>query len=150
MKKDQTPEYMRQLSGKILEINYNNQSLKMSFKATEDICHSNGTIIQGGFTTVMMDSCMAFLVMELTDFIYTPMSIDINVSFLAAGRPGKLTCQSKIIKLGKSIGFSSAELYQNEELIATASSSLKLVKIGESPKDFLKDNIAKDAKLIKA
>ena len=93
---------------------------------------------------------MAFLVMELTDFIYTPMSIDINVSFLAAGRPGKLICQSKVIKLGKSIGFSSAELYQNEELIATASSSLKLVKIGESPKDFLKDNIAKDAKLIKA
>ena len=150
MKKDQTPEYMKQLSGKILEINYKNQSLKMSFQATEDICHSNGTIIQGGFTTVMMDSCMAFLVMELTDFIYTPMSIDINVSFLAAGRPGKLTCQSKIIKLGKSIGFSSAELYQNEELIATASSSLKLVEISESPKDFLKDNIAKDAKLIKA
>ena len=36
---------------------------------------------------MMMDSCMAFLVMELTDFIYTPMSIDINVSFLAAGNP---------------------------------------------------------------
>ena len=67
MKKDNTPEYMKQLSGKVLEINFKSQSLKMSFQATEDICHSNGTIIQGGFTTVMMDSCMAFLVMELTD-----------------------------------------------------------------------------------
>ena len=107
MKKDHTPEYMKQLSGKILEINFKTQSLKMSFLATEDICHSNGTIIQGGFTTVMMDSCMAFLVMELTNFIYTPMSIDINVSFLAAGNPGALECQSKIVKLGKSIGFAS-------------------------------------------
>ena len=69
MKKDDTPEYMKQLSGKVLEINFKSQSLKMSFFATEDICHSNGTIIQGGFTTVMMDSCMAFLVMELTDFV---------------------------------------------------------------------------------
>ena len=149
MAEDNTPEYMKQLSGKVLQINFKTQSLKMSFQATEDICHSNGTIIQGGFTTVMMDSCMAFLVMELTDFIYTPMSIDINVSFLAAGRPGRLDCESKIIKLGKSIGFASAKLHQNEELIATASSSLKLVKIDGSQKDFLKDNIAKDAKIIK-
>tara|TARA_Y100000817_G_C16752418_1_gene497635 strand:+ start:251 stop:703 length:453 start_codon:yes stop_codon:yes gene_type:complete len=150
MAEDNTPEYMKQLSGKVLQINLKTQSLKMSFQATEDICHSNGTIIQGGFTTVMMDSCMAFLVMELTDFIYTPMSIDINVSFLAAGRPGRIDCESKIIKLGKSIGFASAKLHQNEELIATASSSLKLVKIDGSQKDFLKDNIAKDAKIIKA
>ena len=149
MAEDNTPEYMKQLSGKVLQINFKTQSLKMSFQATEDICHSNGTIIQGGFTTVMMDSCMAFLVMELTDFIYTPMSLDINVSFLAAGRPGRLDCESKIIKLGKSIGFASAKLHQNEELIATASSSLKLVKIDGSQKDFLKDNIAKDAKIIK-
>ena len=149
MSKDQTPEYMRQLSAKILEINYLTETLKMSFEATEDICHSKGTIIQGGFTTVMMDSCMAFLVMELTDFIYTPMSIDINVSFLAAGKPGKLYCQSKIIKLGKSIGFASAELNQEEELIAKASSSLKLIKLGE-PKDFLIENMAKEAKIIKA
>ena len=47
MKKDHTPEYMKQLSGKILEINFKTQSLKMSIQATEDICHSNGTIIQG-------------------------------------------------------------------------------------------------------
>tara|TARA_B100000575_G_C22696725_1_gene421743 strand:+ start:28 stop:480 length:453 start_codon:yes stop_codon:yes gene_type:complete len=150
MKKDNTPEYMKQLSGKVLEIDFKSQSLKMSFLATEDICHSNGTIIQGGFTTVMMDSCMAFLVMELTDFIYTPMSIDINVSFLASGGPGRLDCKSKIIKLGKSIGFATAELHQEGEIIATASSSLKLVKIEGSQKDFLKDNIAKDAKIIKS
>ena len=127
MPKDHTPEYMKQLAAKILEINYKNETLKMSFEATEDICHPNGSIIQGGFTTVMMDSCMAFLVMDLTDFIY----------------------ESKIIKLGKSIGFSSAELYQSEKIIAKASSSLKLIKLGE-PKDFLIDNMAKDAKIIKA
>ena len=57
--------------------------------------------------------------------------------------------ESKIIKLGKSIGFSSAELYQSEKIIAKASSSLKLIKLGE-PKDFLIDNLAKDAKIIKA
>jgi len=146
MSKDQTPEYMKQLAAKILEINYLTETLKMSFEATEEICHSNGTIIQGGFTTVMMDSCMAFLVMELSDFIYTPMSIDINVSFLAAGRPGKLDCNSKIIKLGKSIGFISAELFQNEKKIATASSSIKLASFPGI--NFLKDNVGKNAKIV--
>ena len=29
MKKDNTPEYMKQLSGKVLEINFKSQSLKM-------------------------------------------------------------------------------------------------------------------------
>ena len=146
MKKDQTPEYMKQLSGKILEINYKIQSLKMSFQATEDICHSNGTIIQGGFTTVMMDSWMAFLVMELTEFQKTPMSIDINVNFLSAGSPGLVIAKSKIIKLGKSIGFISAELFQNEKKIATASSSIKLASFPGI--NFLKDNVGKNAKIV--
>ena len=47
------------------------------------------------------------------------------------------------------IGFASANLHQEGEIIATASSSLKLVKIEGSQKDFLRDNIAKDAKIIK-
>ena len=38
MNKDNTPEYMKQLSGKVLEINFKSRSLKMSFLATEDIC----------------------------------------------------------------------------------------------------------------
>ena len=54
---------MKQISGKILEL-IKTQSLKMSFLATEDICHSN-ELYPGGFTTVMMDSCMAFLVMNI-------------------------------------------------------------------------------------
>lgn len=148
LKKNTTPQYMLDLGGKVLEINFKAKTLTMSFEATENICHSNGTIIQGGFTTVMMDSSMAFLVMELTEFIYTPMSIDINVSFLAAGRPGKLTCISSITKIGKSIGFTTAKLFQDDELIATASSSLKLVKLGGGGKNFIRDNIAKDAKII--
>ena len=97
MPKDHTPEYMKLLAAKILEINHKNETLKMSFEATEDICHTNGTIIQGGFTTVMMDSCMAFLVMELTDFIYTPMSIDINVSFLSAGSQESFSANQKLL-----------------------------------------------------
>ena len=40
MPKDHTPEYMKQLAAKILEINYKTETLKMSFEASEDICLS--------------------------------------------------------------------------------------------------------------
>ena len=72
-----------------MEINFKSQSLKMSFQLLKTF------VIQwddhSGWFYYGHDGFMyGFLVMELTDFIYTPMSIDINVSFLAAGRPGKL------------------------------------------------------------
>ena len=44
------------------------ESLKMSFNPDEFFCHSDGTILQGGFVTTMLDASMAFLVMQLLDF----------------------------------------------------------------------------------
>jgi len=101
--------------------------LVMQFMAKEEICHSNGTIVQGGFVTAMLDSPMAHLVIGLLDFKYNPMTLDITVNFLSAAKPGKLVCSSRVIKLGKTIGFLASELHQNEEIVATATSTVRLV-----------------------
>jgi len=57
------------------------------------------------------------------------MTLDINVSFLGPSHPGKLTGEARILKLGKSIAYLASELYQNERLVATATSTIKLVPI---------------------
>lgn len=145
-KNSSVPVYIEALKAKILKINFKDESLEMSFVPSSDYCHSNGTIIQGGFITTMLDCSMAFLVMQMTDFKKTPMSIDINVNFMSAGKPGLTIARSKIIKLGNSIGFLSAELFQDNNLIATASSSIKLAAFPGI--DFIKNNIGSDAEII--
>lgn len=146
-KNSSVPVYIEALKAKILEIDHIGESLEMSFDPSSDYCHSDGAIIQGGFITTMLDCSMAFLVMQITNFQKTPMSIDINVNFMASGSPGLTIAKSKVIKLGNSIGFVSAELFQKDNLIATASSSIKLAAFPGI--DFIKDNIGKDAKIIR-
>ena len=66
---------------------------------------------------------------RLYEFKVIPMTLDLNVSFLAPTRQGKLIAKAEVIKLGKSTAFMSSKLYQEEELVATSSSTVRLVTI---------------------
>ena len=141
------PAYLEKMNAEILELNFKTESLRMSFNPDEFFCHSDGTILQGGFVTTMLDASMAFLVMQLLDFKKVPLSIDINVNFLSSGGPKFTIAEAKVIKFGKSIAFSSAELFQEDVLIATASSSIKLKDF--ISKNWLNNTIGKNIKIIK-
>ena len=141
------PAYLEKMNAEVLEMNFKEQTLKMSFIPDEFFCHSDGTILQGGFITTMLDASMAFLVMQLVDFKKVPLSIDVNVNFLSSGGPKLTIAIARINKIGKSIAFSSADLFQNDELIATASSSIKL-KDFES-RNWIDDTIGKNVKIIR-
>jgi len=58
-------------------------SIEMEFEAKYEFTHSEGQVVQGGFVTGMLDAPMAHLLMGLFDFQVSPMTLDINVSFLA-------------------------------------------------------------------
>ena len=141
------PAYLEKMDAEVLEMNFKEQKLKMSFNPDEFFCHSDGTILQGGFITTMLDASMAFLVMQLVDFKKVPLSIDVNVNFLSSGGPKLTIAAARINKIGKSIAFSSADLFQDDELIATASSSIKL-KDFES-RNWIDDTIGKNVKIIR-
>ena len=141
------PAYLEKMDAEVLEMNFKEQKLKMSFNPDEFFCHSDGTILQGGFITTMLDASMAFLVMQLVDFKKVPLSIDVNVNFLSSGGPKLTIAVARINKIGKSIAFSSADLFQDDELIATASSSIKL-KDFES-RNRINDTIGKNVKIIR-
>ena len=141
------PAYLEKMNAEILELNFKTESLRMSFNPDEFFCHSDGTILQGGFVTTMLDASMAFLVMQLLDFKKVPLSIDINVNFLSSGGPKFTIAEAKVIKIGNSIAFSSAELFQDDVLIATASSSIKLKDF--ISKNWLNNTIGKNINIIK-
>ena len=93
------PAYLEKMEAEVLELNYKSQSLKMSFNPDEFFCHSDGTILQGGFVTTMLDASMAFLIMQILEFKKVPLSIDINVNFLASGGPKLTIAEAKVCLL---------------------------------------------------
>jgi acyl-coenzyme A thioesterase PaaI-like protein len=52
------------------------------------------------------------------------------VKYLLPCKPARLVVNAKILKMGKSIAFTSAELYQEDNLVATATATNKLLTIG--------------------
>jgi len=117
------------LGGRAIHFQSEPPELKMEFEAIPEFCHSPNQVVQGGFVTGMLDTPMAHLLIAILDKKVKAMTLDINVSFLGPSHPGKLTGEARILKLGKSIAYLASELYQNERLVATATSTIKLVPI---------------------
>ena len=107
-------------------------SIEIEFEAKYEFTHSEGQVVQGGFVTGMLDAPMAHLLMGLFDFKVSPMTLDINVSFLAPSKTGKLNCIAEVVQLGKSTAFMASKLYQDNSLVATSTSTVKLIPFSKS------------------
>ena len=122
------PKFLSILGSKDVNFDEINESINMTFDIGDDLTHSDGKIVQGGFITAMLDTSMAHLLIYKTNGEHSPLTLNINVTFLASGSPGIFTASAKIEKLGKSIVFTTASLHQQNVLIATASSTNKLIQ----------------------
>ena len=115
------------LGAKVIRFSSEPPEIEMEFEAIYDFTHSDGQVVQGGFVTGMLDAPMAHLLMGLFDFKIIPMTLDLNVSFLAPTRQGKLNCIAEVLQLGKSTAFMTSKLYQQDKLVASATSTVGLV-----------------------
>ena len=123
------PEFLKVLGFENGYYDENNHEWVTEFLPSEDLTHSNGSIVQGGFVTGMLDAAMAQCIMFKSNGEDLPLTLDIDVKFLNSCIPDhKVTSRSKIIKQGKSIVFTTANLFQRDDLIATASASNKIIK----------------------
>ena len=115
------------LGAKVIRFSSEPPEIEMEFEAIYDFTHSDGQVVQGGFVTGMLDAPMAHLLMGLFDFKIIPMTLDLNVSFLAPTRQGQLNCIAEVLQLGKSTAFMTSKLYQEDILVASATSTVRLV-----------------------
>ena len=123
------PEFLKVLGFENGYYDENNHEWVTEFLPSEDLTHSNGSIVQGGFVTGMLDAAMAQCIMFKSNGEDLPLTLDIDVKFLNSCIPDhKVTSRAKIIKQGKSIVFTTANLFQRDDLIATASASNKIIK----------------------
>tara|TARA_B100000497_G_scaffold120379_1_gene148789 strand:- start:592 stop:1011 length:420 start_codon:yes stop_codon:yes gene_type:complete len=127
---DHKPEFLDILGFESCSYNDANETYSCVFNPSSSLTHSNGTIVQGGFVAGMLDSAMAQFILNLHEFKINPLSLDIDVKYLLPCKPARLVVNAKILKMGKSIAFTSAELYQEDNLVATATATNKLLTIG--------------------
>ena len=123
------PKFLEMLGSKGFEFDDELGTSVMSFVISKDFTHSNGAIVQVGFITAMLDAAMAHLIILKSNGEVNPLSLNINVNFIAPGKPGEYVAKGEITKMGKSIAFTSSELFQGETLIATATATNKMIKL---------------------
>lgn len=91
------------------------------------MCHSGG-VVQGGFVTGWIDAAMARAAMAATDFKFTPMSLEIKISFFRPAAPGLLTATGWIERRGRSTVFLEGDLRDADgEILAKGSSTVRLL-----------------------
>jgi len=123
----QKPDFLKLLGFKDYWFDEPSQIYHCTFEPSLALTHSNGTIVQGGFIAGMLDSAMAQHVLHAHDFTVNPLTLNLDITYLLSCRPAPVELRAKILKMGKSIAFTSAEMLQDNKLIATASATNKLV-----------------------
>lgn len=128
----QWPPSVKTVGGQATGYDPETKTLSMSFEAKPMFCHSVD-IVQGGYITGMLDAAMAYtvigpsLVPSAEEVAVA--TLEIKVNFISSGNSGPMTGTGTITHLGRSIGFISGELYQGDRLIATATSTVKLLRM---------------------
>ena len=126
----EVPEFLEILGFQNAYIKEKENIWVLEFMPSKTLTHSNGTIIQGGFVSGMLDASMSQFIMYKSNGKNIPLTLDLNIKFLQSCKPNKLTiAESKIIREGNSIVFTTCELYQGNVLIAQASATNKIIKL---------------------
>ena len=102
--------------------------IKVGFDGKAEFCNPAG-FVQGGLLAAMLDDTMGPAVFMMTEEKLYTTTVSLTVNFLAPARPGRITAESKVTQLGKTIAFVEGKLTAEDgTLLATASVSARLLE----------------------
>ncbi len=103
-----------------------NGRIVIAFHPDARMLNPHGTV-QGGFIAAMLDDTMGPALVSMTNGAVVPSSLDLNVSFIRAVKPGRVIGRGRVVSKGRSIAFLEAELYDEQgELLARATSTARI------------------------
>ncbi len=119
----------QRLVGYVIEVGHEDGNARCWLDVDERHLNRHN-VLHGGIATMLMDSASgATGSMTVDPSGLAPfLSVSLNVQFIAAGQPGRVTAIGKITGGGRSIKFISAELrHEDGTLIATSTGVFKRV-----------------------
>ena len=123
----QWPPSVTTFKGQGVAFDRESLTLEMTFTTDLKFCHS-GDIVQGGFITAMLDAAMAYAVIGEPEICAGVATLEIKVNCIAVARNGDFRGIGKAVHVGGSIAYLEGQLFQGDKLVATASSTVKLLR----------------------
>ena len=101
--------------------------VRAEFEAMKRFCHTDGTIVQGGFISGWLDFSMAQAVIVRAVEPVGVASLELKVNFLQRVGPGRVIAEGRVLRMGRRVAFLEASLFDPAgALLATASSTALL------------------------
>lgn len=115
------------LNSRVIEADQDAGRVVMTFEAGPEFCHSRNTIIQGGFLCAMADSVMTHALIAAAGLDVRVPTLELKVSFLAAGGPGPIRGEGQVLRRGRSVAFLEGSLFdEHGTLLVRASLTSKI------------------------
>ncbi len=122
------------LGMKVLAVDLEKYTVRMSFSPGDSLTNPRGTI-QGGIVTAMLDDCAAYagiVALGEPGFIA---SLEVKTSFFAPAYTGLLQAEGRCLKMGKSSCFLEADLWDGDgKHLARLTSSAIPLRTTQRPK----------------
>lgn len=113
-----------ELSMRVEKVNQDEGTVEFSFVGKEEWTNPMGGI-QGGFMAAMLDDTMSVTGVVGANFTKVMPTLEFKVSFLRPAKPGKFKTIGRWVRMGRSIAFIEAELFDaNDTLVAKSSGTV--------------------------
>jgi len=95
----------------------------IEWDATPEFCFHDGAgghIVHGGMVTTLLDTAMGGACWSTLADDESFLTADLRVEFLRSARPGTLRAVGQVVQRNRRVAFCSADLYQDDGLVATS------------------------------
>ncbi len=115
------------LGWELLDADPETGRVEVAFLARPEFLNPGGAV-QGGILTAMLDDAMGpAVVVKSGGTLYGP-TVDLNVSFLAPAKPGRLVAVAEVLRMGRTIAFLQGELRdETGTVVARATATARVV-----------------------
>lgn len=122
------PRVAQALGMKITTVDAETGVVEAEFEGKAEFTNPVGNV-QGGILAAMLDDSMGpALACQLGAGEFAP-TLNLNISFLKPAKPGKLRGVGRVLRKGKDVCYLSGDLYQDGELVATATATAQIRRI---------------------
>jgi uncharacterized protein (TIGR00369 family) len=122
------PRVAATLGMKITHVDAAAGAVEAEFEGKPEFANPVGNV-QGGILAAMLDDTMGpALACQLAAGEFAP-TLNLNISFLKPAKPGKLRGVGRVVRKGKDVCYLAGELFQNGELVASATATALIRKM---------------------